>query len=428
MTDRSSSLTPYRALLFFATAFTLASWIFLIDANLLSQRDQFHESDYIMTFYVAGRLAATGRSAELYPEHQARSFVGSPFDKAAHELLPQLPKHSTGAYMYIPLVAGFFAPLSYLDPNRSLLFWQILSVAALAASCQLLSRVATVNSHEVFFLSLLFAPVFLTLWAGQLGLGLGLLPLCLGLVLIHRQRQFLGGLVWSLLLLKPQFFLAAAFVAMVLAMTRRARVLAAMALGVTALLLITIVAFGTGPTLQWLLSHRVSDATYSSGLHGIPSHLITGLPANLMILFPVSQRAAVKWPLYAAAGALWLFALWYCLNLARARQHPSLILPTSLVIGLSLSALTMPHLLYYDLCLLLPAGVLLLAEHGPLSGELRLRWIAVVGWIAVSGFFPLLIAFSRSKAPPLILESILLALFVVLLGRLSRRATPADGR
>jgi hypothetical protein len=42
--------------------------------------------------------------------------------------------------MYIPLVAGFFAPFSYIDPNWSLFFWQALSVLALAGSCQLLAR------------------------------------------------------------------------------------------------------------------------------------------------------------------------------------------------------------------------------------------------------------------------------------------------
>ncbi len=71
-----------------------------------------------MTFYVAGHLAATGRANELYPPSDARSFIDKPFDKAAHALLPQLPKASTGAYMYIPLIAGFFAPFSLVKLTR----------------------------------------------------------------------------------------------------------------------------------------------------------------------------------------------------------------------------------------------------------------------------------------------------------------------
>src|SRR5262245_15175634 len=146
----------YRAIIFAATVFTVAATIFLVDSNMFSQREQFQESDYIMTFYVAGHLAATGRSKELYPEPDARSFIGSPFDRAAHELLPQLPKDTTGAYMYIPLVAGFFVPFSLVGPNLSLFFWQALSVLALAACCALLSRLTAVKTSEAFFLSFLF--------------------------------------------------------------------------------------------------------------------------------------------------------------------------------------------------------------------------------------------------------------------------------
>jgi hypothetical protein len=415
MTDRRFTVTPYRALVFFATVCALTSVLFLIDSNFSSQRDQFQESDYIMTFYVAGHLVAAGRAQELYPLPDAPSFVDSPFDKAVHALLPHVQKQSTGAYMYIPLIAGIFVPFSYVDPNWSLFFWQALSVFALGVSCYLLAQIARAKSQEVFFLSFLFAPVFLTLWTGQLGLGFGLLPLCIGLALVLNQRQFSAGICWSLLLLKPQFFLAAAFVAITLAIVRRFYVFLGMSVGVIALIAVTLLVFGIGPTNQWLLSHRVSDATYSSGLQIIPSHLITGLPANLLILFPTSLRESVKVPLYAISAAFWIFGLWYCVKFAKSQQNlPTTILIT-FIIGLLLSSLTLPHLLYYDLCLLLPAGVLLLSKNGPFAGSEPLRWIAKIGWIVVSGFFPLLLAFANYKILPLTLEIMLLILFTSLL-------------
>ncbi|MBM2804724.1 MAG: hypothetical protein HW419_2617 [Deltaproteobacteria bacterium] len=422
MTQRRSAVTPYRVVLFFATVFALTTLIFLVHSNLFSQRREFQESDYIMTFYVAGHLAAGGRADELYPNPDARSFVDSPFDRAAHALLPNLHKQSTGAYMYIPLVAGVFAPLSFIDPNWSLLVWQVLSVLALGACCYLLSHVTQVTSHDMFFLSFLFAPIFLTLWAGQLGLTFGLLPLCVGYVLVLKQREFIGGLVWSLLLLKPQFFLAAAFVAITLALMRRHRAFFGMTIGVLALIGLTILIFGIGPTTQWLVSHRVSDATYSSGLQGIPSHLITGLPANLMILFPVEQRAAVKLPLYAAAAVLWIFGLWFCFKLGKSHEDQARHISLSLVIGLFFSSLTLPHLLYYDLCLLLPVGVLLIARNGPLSGHIQSRWMAIFGWIVISVFLPLLLAFAKNKVLPLVLEIILSSLLIALLWHFNRHS------
>jgi hypothetical protein len=408
------SFSSYRLLVFFGTVWALASMILLVDSNLFSQRERFEESDFIMTFYVAGRLAATGRARELYPPPDARSYTGTDFDKAAHEFLPHLPTNSTGAYMYIPLVAGFFAPFTSVGPHLALLFWQALSVAALALCAALLARLSAVKPSEVFFLSFLFGPVFLTLWAGQLGLGFGLLPLCLGYFLLMRHRPLAAGIVWSFLLLKPQYFFAAAFVGLVCAVAGRYRILLGMSGGIVGLILLTLVMFSWPVTTQWLLSHRVADAYFFSGLHGIPSHLLTGLPANLLILFPVEQRGWIKLPLYAAAAALWLFGLWFCLRFNKTRIDEPARLSIAFLIGLVLSALTLPHLLYYDLCVLLPAGVLLLAERGPLPRQPGLRKIGASAWLLVSASLPLLLIFANRKVPPLLLELILLFLAILL--------------
>lgn len=423
MPGRSTASTPYRIVVFLATAFTVAVIIFLVDKNLFSQSDQFQESDFIMTFYVAGRLVSDGRASELYPDPSAKTFVGSPFDRAAHEFLPKLPQNSAGAYMYTPLVAGFFAPFAWLNPNFALLLWQAISVLALLWSCRQLGEITGAKSSEMFFLAFLFLPIFLTLWAGQLGLTFGLLPLCLGFSLLVKNRPLFAGLVWSALLLKPQYFLAAAFVALVLLLNRRYRPFVGMSLGVVGLLIITMLVFGPELTLHWLQSHQVSDAMYSSGQQGIPSHLITGLPANLMILFPVEQRAAVKWPLYFGAAMLWVVGFYYASKIAKTQSDNLTGLAVALIIGVCLSAITLPHLLYYDLCVLLPAGALLLTK----SERKDLRQIAIYGWILVSGFLVPMLAFASSKIIPLILESILTVLFFVLLRRLNRQSAAIAG-
>ncbi len=428
MPERSTASTPNRTVVFLATAFTLAVFIFLIDNNLFSQPERFQESDFIMTFYVAGRLVREGRASELYPEPSAKTFVNSRFDKAAHEYLPTLPKDSTGAYMYIPLVAGFFTPFSRLNPNVALLLWQTISVLALLWCCRELAALTAAKTSQMFFLAFLFLPIFLTLWAGQLGLTFGLLPLCLGFSLLVKNRPLLAGVIWSILLLKPQYFLAAAFVALILLLNRRYRTFIGMSSGVIGLVIVTSLGFGPELTLQWLQSHQASDAMYSSGQQGIPSQLITGLPANLMILFPVAQRAALKWPLYLGAAMLWAIGFWCAMKLAK-RQIDSLPgLAITLTIGICLSAITLPHLLYYDLCVLVPAGALLLTKSGPWTGRKELRRLAVLGWVSVSGFLAPMLAFASVKLIPLLLEIILTGLFFVLLRQLALIAPRTVGR
>jgi hypothetical protein len=417
MAARQLSLTPYRALVFSATVFAVAAVIFLVDNNLFSQSEKFQESDYIMTFYVAGHLAATGRADELYPDPEAKSFIGSPFDKAAHALLEHLPTATTGAYMYIPLVAGFFAPFSFIGPNLSLFFWQALSVLALALSCLLLSRLTGMKTGDALFLSFLYAPVFLTLWAGQLGLGFGLLPLVAGYYLLVKEKPLAAGFVWSLLLLKPQFFFAAAFVCLACALAARYRAFWAMSVGSIFLVLLNVVLFSWPLTVRWLLSHQVSEAYFFEGLQGIPSHLLTGLPANLLVLLPLDARRAAKLPLYAGAALMWLFGLWFCARFKETQRPVPAQISLSFLVGVILSALTMPHLLYYDLCVLLPAGFLLLARSGPLPTDKIMRAVGATGWTTVSLFLPFLLAFTHYKMLPLLLELILFALFVILLWR-----------
>ena len=103
-------------------------------------------------------------------------------------------------------------------------------------------------------------------------------------------------------------------------------------------------------------------------------------------------------------------------------------LAITLTIGICLSAITLPHLLYYDLCVLVPAGALLLTKTGPWAGRKDLRWLAILGWVCVSGFLAPMLAFASIKLIPLLLEIILTGLFFVLLRQFARISPPTAGR
>jgi uncharacterized membrane protein YqgA involved in biofilm formation len=143
-----------------------------------------------------------------------------------------------------------------------------------------------------------------------------------------------------------------------------------------------------------------------------------------MILFPVEQRGAVKWPLYFGAAMLWVAGFYYAIKIAKTQADHLPSLAVALILGVCLSAITLPHLLYYDLCVLVPAGALLLAK----SARNDLRQIAIYGWILVSGFLVPMLAFASSKIVPLICEVILTVLFFVLLQRLARHSAAKAGQ
>src|SRR5688500_18453623 len=156
-----------------------------------------NSSDYVISFYVAGRLAAAGAFDRLYPAPDAVSFRAPPFHDSALQLLPQLPDQVTTAFLYPPIVAWIVAPWTVPSPRISLLAWQVISVTALGLACHLLSRTSDVRARDLFFLSMLFFPTFVTVAIGQAGILFGLLPLSIGFWLLSRGSPLAAGFAWA---------------------------------------------------------------------------------------------------------------------------------------------------------------------------------------------------------------------------------------
>jgi hypothetical protein len=405
-----------------AAVFGLTQLFFLIDSNFSRPKD-FQQSDYVMTFYVAGHLSATGRDSELYPRSGATSFAGASFDKAAHDLLRDLPKDTTAIYMYSPLLALFFAPLSFLSPTWSVLLWQALSLVALFFSCEILARSMEIDFPESFLMCALFGPLFIMLWSGQLGLVLGVFPLCLGYFFLLKHQALLAGLIWSVLLLKPQYFPSAVFVGVVFALQRKYRLVLGLVLGLLIFATTNLLLFSPELITRWVTSHELSDTLFTDARYGIPAHLVTSIPADILLLLRSDLRALWKWPIYFGALSLWLTGLWYCWKTCRAelawRTQVSLILAVSCV----LSSLALPHLLYYDLCILIPAGFLF-ATTNKLVCLKRTTTLARFGWLSITLYLMVFVLFKASAVLSLVLELILLALFLFLIVRIDRDVAP----
>ena len=386
---------------------------------------QIDSSDYVSSFYVAGRLAADGQFDRLYPGPDVKSFHDSPFNDSAHQLLPQLPERLATNFMYPPFAAWIFAPLSMLSPNVSLLAWQLISMGALGLACLLLSRTANVRPRDLFLLGFLFFPVFITVLIGQAGILFGLLPLSLGYWFLSRGSPLAAGVVWAALALKPTFLPVAGLVSVTYAATGRVRLLLGMLLGLCGWLLMNYFLVPTGMLAAWIRSLRWSDAIFSGEDYQVPVHLVTSIPADLMMRFSPDARGLLKPVLYGLSVSLGLFSVWQCRRILASRLPEDMGRLAVFAASLAILPLSSPHLLYYDLVTMFPMGLILLDRRWgqpPLHG---LRRLVLLSWVSIGAYF-LFFSFVGGFSPSsLILLLILLTVWVLFLQKAVRVSTMA---
>jgi hypothetical protein len=389
-------------------------------------------SDYVSSFYVAGRLAVAGEFDRLYPGPDTVSFQTSRFNESAHQLLPELNKRTTTNFMYPPIVAWIFAPLSVLPPHISLLAWQVISVAALGLACVLLSRRSGVRAPDLFFLSALFFPIFITVLIGQAGIAFGLLPLSIGYWLLSRGSPLAAGVAWAALALKPQFLPVAGLMSVAYAVTGRMRLLSGMILGLCVWLSLNYLLVPAGSLAAWIRSLQISDAIFSDDEYQVPVHLLASLPADLMMRLPTEARGFLKPVLYGLAVSLGVFALWQCRKILRSRLPDELSRLAVFATSLGILPLTSPHLLYYDLVTLFPVGLILLSRQWSEPPLEWLRRMLLMSWASIGAYLLVFTFVGHFSSSSLIRRVILLALWTLFLQRAVRVSTmtvwPAEDR
>jgi len=389
-------------------------------------------ADYVSQFYVAGRLVADGRASDLYPDQFLTARLStSPVNTLAHELLPGLPPATTVTYLYSPLVAWVFAPLSRLGPAVSMLVWQLISLGALAACVLLVAVVSGQRPSDALWMSLLFFPVFHMLLIGQLGITLGLLPLCAGYYWVIRGKPFLAGLAWSCLMLKPHFAPTALLMVGTLVLRGRPRCLLGCLSGVAVLVALSAY-LAPGMSSRWMAAMRFDDVVLSEGRYAYPVHLVTSLPAVALPLLPVHLRHGVLMIGYGLGALIGLHALWRSHQLMRAStSDPMASLPMIFLLGIGVLPVVAPHLLFYDLSILAMAGIVMTAPQWSEPEALRLRWLAWTYVLSTNAYLVLFMFISVRLATPFLLVAVLVFVYTQLLGLargpLSRTSSPPDG-
>jgi hypothetical protein len=309
-------------------------------------------------FYVSGLMLIRGRADGLYdPElFQATQRAVLPVDE---QNIPFLP-------LYPPTTALLVAPLALLPYPVALAVWWPLNVACFAVAGWMLVRWCDVSAAWRWTLVLAIAsyyPFIMSFRAGQLS-PLLLLVTLTALTLVRRQRQVAGGLILSLLALKPQF---AAGMILWFLLRRDLRVLSGILVGVVLQMVIVAVLLQPAIIADYLWSTSVY--LQHSQIYDFPDgwvHSLAGTLQNMLGRLGYvgagcgngCKAVHVAVLLIAAAGvASWS---WRSRDQNKQQCDSPCGWQCEQAAAVVFTLLFTPHLLLYDLLLLLVPIVYLL--------------------------------------------------------------------
>lgn len=315
-----------------------------------------------LQFYISGRIVRSGNAHRLYDQDF--------FLQQQKELTVLGGKNPPYLSMYPPLIGLIFAPLAGFSYMHALfLWWFILALCFVFSGLSLLkqSNVPYEWKRIAALAIIAFYPVADTFWNGQLS-GLWLLVFIIALSLLRKESPLASGLTFSLLALKPQLLIGVAIWCLI---KRDKKVILGLLIGI----------FSQVWAVLCFLGHEVLAAYIQNlGLYTIHSRIFKfapfhqhALPAVLGrifggrfgLAFNIIHLLIVIW----AAGALYKII---CNVSTENHAAPSMLTreDAALVIFVCIAA---PHLLTYDLCLLLiPISWLWFSNMGKIQVECAL--------------------------------------------------------
>ncbi len=293
--------------------------------------------DYI-AFHTAGQLVASGQAPLMY-DHDT-------VVRIQDHLLQGLIPGFYDAYRNPPFFALIYAPLSGLELLQGFVAWWAISLACLALAIKLLLDEVPALSPRwrgVLIFVFAFAPVYFGLIDGENATVSLLLYALIYRAFARKQDRPLG--VWAALgLFKPQLFFVFPLIFLV---TRRWQSLLSYALTAIVLAAISFAMVGADGTQAWfrvLLEHEGGNALANAWrMASAKSFLDTLLPS-----IPVVSLVT-----YAVVTAALLFLLWQVWR----RPAPTLNLPVAFALTTLVAVLVDPHLVDYDLTVLVAAGI-----------------------------------------------------------------------
>lgn len=294
---------------------TLVAWTFLFPVPGTAPGGDF------LSFYAAGQLALEGRAADAWsPDlHQAMQ----------HALVPGFTDYL--AFFYPPPYLLICMPLALLPLPLALLTWTVVTSGAAVLALIALVRRADGRSLWPALILLASSGFWLNAIVGQNG-ALSLAILALGFALLDR-RPVIAGLVFSLMIIKPQLVIGLPFL---LAGAGRWRTFLATAAGVVVLAGLSLVVVGVDG-YRAFFDNALAAQTAVTEARVDPALLVSVASALMRAGLP--QAVAMLAQGLVAIGGLWIAA-----RCSRDRTGAELA-----ALLAALAPLITPYILDYDL-------------------------------------------------------------------------------
>jgi hypothetical protein len=288
-------------------------------------------------FYSAGRIAQSQGAAKVYDlslqQKAEEEQVGFPL--APGQVLP---------YNHIPFLIPILKLIVSMDYIDSFYRWDMIMILLYIGGIIVLSwllKQANVEQHSISVTSIgsiLFLPVFVSLMNGQdtAFLFLGSATWMYGL---FSGKEWLAGVGLGLTTVRPH-------IALILALPmlfRYRRAFAAFALSAGSLALVSILILGGNGARQFIEVLLVTAGGEWYGTHQQAMYNLIGLLTRIIPWLGAEMIRRLGWAFYGAT------IIWLCLMWARNKD----LQPGQIGLTVILALLSVPHLHFHDLTLLL---------------------------------------------------------------------------
>lgn len=275
-------------------------------------------------------------------------------EKIQHHLIPAAK--TTNVFLPFfnpPFVALLTAPLALLPIIYAYTIWTVINIILLVIICFLFYRnipLSKTNKILSIIGMLTFIPVLTSLLLGQLTFVMTFI-LFIAWMLLRQGHEFRSGLILSLLLIKPHFFLVP-FLAFLI--QRRWNVVKGLTIGVVILSFISLSILGR-EGIQEYIQLLINATSWNSG-YGIDIKAQHSLQTLLLIIFQTDALTTIRFAwtiavIVVASTTLFFWRKQYVFNSqAFALQFAMLILASLLI---------SPHTHFHDFMLLIVVGIAL---------------------------------------------------------------------